>query len=148
MPRSSARRATERVITRRAALPRGARSSGACPSPRLLDSSPAEREATRDKAASVGVEHLLHALAQEIRGPAGEILSSFGISPGAFRAHLAALQEGSPSGTSLGGNGASVTTSGGSGSSSFTRDLVADARQGKFDPVIGRDVEVRRLMQS
>ncbi|MEJ7729342.1 MAG: Clp protease N-terminal domain-containing protein [Polyangiaceae bacterium] len=71
-----------------AALKRVARSSGgvAYVSPRLLDLlGRAEREATRDKAASVGVEHLLHALAQEIRGPAGEILSSFGISPGAFR---------------------------------------------------------------
>jgi ATP-dependent Clp protease ATP-binding subunit ClpB len=133
-----------------AALKRVARSSGgvAYVSPRLLDLlGRAEREATRDKAASVGVDHLLHALAQEIRGPAGEILSSFGISPGAFRPHLAALQEGSQSGAGLSGNGASVITGGGSGASSFTRDLVADARQGKFDPVIGRDVEVRRLMQ-
>src|SRR5688572_28991862 len=39
-------------------------------SPRLLDLlGRAEREATRDKSANVGIEHLLHALAQEIRGP-------------------------------------------------------------------------------
>src|SRR5262249_44277650 len=63
-------------------------------SPRLLDLlGRAEREATRDKAPNVGIEHLLHALAQEIKGPAGEILSSFGIGPGAFRPHLAALEE-------------------------------------------------------
>ena len=42
----------------------------------------AEREAERDKATEVGVEHLLNALSQEIRGAAGEILGSFGVSPG------------------------------------------------------------------
>src|SRR4029077_17956307 len=29
----------------------------------------------------------------------------------------------------------------------YVRDLVADAREGRFDPVIGRDVEARRLLQ-
>lgn len=55
-------------------------------SSRLLDLlGRAEREAHRDKHETVGVEHVLHAMAQEIRGPAGEILGSFGIGPGAFR---------------------------------------------------------------
>src|SRR5205823_2685812 len=31
--------------------------------------------------------------------------------------------------------------------SKFTHDLVERARRGEFDPVIGRDVEVRRLLQ-
>ncbi|HVY47503.1 MAG TPA: AAA family ATPase, partial [Minicystis sp.] len=39
------------------------------------------------------------------------------------------------------------TSGGGAGDAPYTRDLVADAREGKFDPVIGRDVEVRRLLQ-
>jgi ATP-dependent Clp protease ATP-binding subunit ClpB len=103
----------------------------------------AEREATRDKSETVGVEHLLHALAQEIKGPAGEILSSFGIGPGAFRAHVGALAEAAraePS-TSAGGGG------GGAVGEAYVRDLVADAREGRFDPVIGRDTEARRLLQ-
>src|SRR5207302_9341754 len=29
----------------------------------------------------------------------------------------------------------------------YTRDLTADARNGKLDPVIGRDEEIRRAMQ-
>ena len=65
-----------------AALRKQPRASGgvAYVSPRLLDLlARAEREATRDKSETVGVEHLLHAIAQEIKGPAGEILSSFGI---------------------------------------------------------------------
>jgi ATP-dependent Clp protease ATP-binding subunit ClpB len=103
----------------------------------------AEREATRDKSETVGVEHLLHALAQEIKGPAGEILSSFGIGPGAFRAHVGALTEAAraePSNNATGGGG------GGAGDA-YVRDLVADAREGRFDPVIGRDTEARRLLQ-
>jgi ATP-dependent Clp protease ATP-binding subunit ClpB len=126
-----------------AALRRIAKATGgvAYVSPRLLDLlSRAEREATRDKSATVGVEHLLHALAQEIKGPAGEILSSFGIGPGAFRAHVGALTEQAsrePTAPVLG------DTSG----QPYSRDLVADAREGRFDPVIGRDVEARRLLQ-
>ena len=115
-------------------------------SSRLLDLlGRAEREAQRDKAANVGVEHLLHALAQEIRGPAGEILSSFGISPGAFRPHLGALQEAAKDGGTTAVADGTSTASG--SAAAYTRDLVGEARQGRFDPVIGRDVEVRRLLQ-
>ncbi len=130
-----------------AALKRQTKATGgvAYVSPRLLDLlGRAEREATREKSESVGVEHLLHALAQEIKGPAGEILSSFGIGPGAFRPHLAALAEAArePASTvSTGGSG------GGEGLAPFTRDLVADAKEGRFDPVIGRVTESRRLLQ-
>jgi ATP-dependent Clp protease ATP-binding subunit ClpB len=126
-----------------AALRRQAKASAgvAYVSARLLDLlSRAEREATRDKSEAVGVEHLLHALAQEIKGPAGEILSSFGIGPGAFRPHLGALAEAArePVAPALGGDGAAAP---------YSRDLVSDAKDGKFDPVIGRDVEARRLLQ-
>src|SRR5262245_32655031 len=105
----------------------------------------AEREATRDKSDTVGVEHLLHALAQEIKGPAGEILSSFGIGPGAFRPHVGALAEAArePAAAPGGGGGGG----GGGDTGPYVRDLCADAREGRFDPVIGRDVESRRLLQ-
>jgi len=129
-------------------LPR-ASSGVAYVSARLMDLlSRAEREATRDKSETVGVEHLLHALAQEIKGPAGEILSSFGIGPGAFRPHVGALAEAArepaatPGGGSGGGGGAAAGDAG-----PYIRDLCADAREGRFDPVIGRDVEARRLLQ-
>lgn len=122
---------------------------------RLLDLlARAEREAHRDKAEQVGVEHLLHALAQEIRGHAGEILSSQGIGPGAFRPHVAALTAGPPvdakapgrdSGRQRPANG-DASLAGGEVASSV-RDLVKESREGRFDPVIGRDNEVRRLLQ-
>ncbi len=123
-------------------------------SPRLIDLlGRAEREAQRDKVDKVGIEHLLHALAQEIRGPAGEILSGQGIGPGGFRAHTNVLKQGQDAtSTAQTASGEATTTSNSASASAtqaseFLRDLVGEARAGKFDPVIGRDVEVRRLMQ-
>ncbi|MBX3182845.1 MAG: AAA family ATPase [Polyangiaceae bacterium] len=95
----------------------------------------AERERQRDKAAEVGVEQLLNAMAQEIRGPAGELLAAVGIRPGSLRAHTSAL-ESVPRPVLK-----PVVESG-----SFTRDLVELARAGALDPMIGRDAELRRLV--
>ncbi|MDP9000456.1 MAG: AAA family ATPase [Myxococcota bacterium] len=89
---------------------------------------------------TVEVEHLLNALSQEIRGPAAVVLQAFGLGPGSLRPHMAALKSvprevpvaGTPTGDAL---------------SRFTHDLVERARRGGFDPVIGRDAEVRRLLQ-
>ncbi len=128
-------------------LPKASTGGVAYVSPRLLDLlSRAEREASRDKSESVGVEHLLHALAQEIKGPAGEILASFGVGPGAFRPHLSALAE-TPREITGGGSGGASLSGGSSDLGAYVRDLVADAKEGKFDPVIGRDTEARRLLQ-
>ena len=98
----------------------------------------AEKEAG---AATVGVEHLLNALSQELRGPAAVVLQAFALGPGSFRPHMAALKsvprDPAPSASS---------SSGGDASSRFVHDLTEQARVG-FDPVIGRDTEVRRLLQ-
>jgi len=109
-------------------------------SPALLDLlDRAERESDRDRAASVGVEHLLNALAQELRGGAGEVLSAFSLGPGAFRPHLSALQGFDRANTPP------ATPS--DARARYTRDLVEAARNGELDPVIGLDPLVRRLMQ-
>jgi ATP-dependent Clp protease ATP-binding subunit ClpB len=96
----------------------------------------AEKEAG---AGTVEVEHLLNALSQEIRGAAAVVLQAFGLGPGSLRPHMAALKsvprEVVPQATS------------GDVLSRFTHDLVERARREGFDPVIGRDVEVRRLLQ-
>jgi ATP-dependent Clp protease ATP-binding subunit ClpB len=104
----------------------------------------ADREATRDKSDSVGVAQLLNALTQEIRGAASEILSAFTIGPGGLREHLGALDT-APKGLSTGKTTRRGAAAAGAGD--YLRDLVADARADLFDPVIGRDVEVRRLLQ-
>lgn len=99
----------------------------------------AEREADRDRAASVGVEHLLNALAQELRGGVGEVLGQFSLGPGAFRPHLSALQ-----GFGRANTPAPMPLD---AKARYTRDLVALAKEGKLDPVIGLDGLVRRLLQ-
>ncbi len=97
----------------------------------------AEKEAD---AGPVEVEHLLNALSQEIRGAAAVVLQAFSLGPGSFRPHMAALR-------SVPRNVTPAAPPAGDTLARFTRDLVERARKEGFDPVIGRDVEVRRLLQ-
>ena len=97
----------------------------------------AEKEAST---ATVEVEHLLNALSQEIRGAAAVVLQAFALGPGSFRPHMAALRSVPREIVPAGPSAADVL-------SRFTHDLVERARREGFDPVIGRDVEVRRLLQ-
>ncbi len=104
----------------------------------------AEKEA--DKAA-VGVEHLLNALSQEIRGPAAVVLQAFALGPGSLRPHMAALKSvpRDVPGTTSSTGGSTVNAA--DAMSRYVNDLTARARDKGFDPVIGRDTEVRRLLQ-
>ena len=99
----------------------------------------AEREATRMKDQYISVEHLLLALA-EVPSDAKEILRLCAATRDDI---LAALKEVRGS--------ASVTTQTPEETyeplKRYGRDLVEMARQGKLDPVIGRDEEIRRCMQ-
>jgi ATP-dependent Clp protease ATP-binding subunit ClpB len=99
----------------------------------------AEKEADKG---TVGVDNLLNALSQEIRGPAAVVLQAFGLGPGSFRPHMAALKS-VPRDVPT----ASGTTAGAGDAARYLHNLTARARESGFDPVIGRDVEVRRLLQ-
>lgn len=124
-------------------MPRGA-GGVAYLSGRFLDMmGRAEREAERDKASEVGVEHLLNALSQEIGGAAGDVLASLRLGPGALRPHMAGLRS-VPRSSSQARTTEARTADAVAG---YTRDLVALARSGSPDPVIGRDDVVRRLLQ-
>jgi ATP-dependent Clp protease ATP-binding subunit ClpB len=106
---------------------------------RLLDA--AEREAVRLKDEYVSVEHLLLALIEEGTGSAsGRALREQGLNRDRF---LTAL-------TSVRGN-QRVTSAMPEVTyealEKYGRDLVAIARSGKLDPVIGRDEEIRRVTQ-
>jgi ATP-dependent Clp protease ATP-binding subunit ClpB len=98
----------------------------------------AEKEAG---SGTVEVEHLLNALSQEIRGSAAVVLQAFGLGPGSLRPHMSALKSVPREVPAAPG------ASNGDVLQRFTHDLVERARRGGFDPVIGRDVEVRRLLQ-
>ncbi|GGN78936.1 chaperone protein ClpB [Streptomyces albiflavescens] len=105
----------------------------------VLDS--AEQEAKRLKDEYVSVEHLVLALADEgSRTSAGRLLKEHGVTKDAF---LSAL-------TRIRGN-QRVTSATPEASyealEKYGRDLVAEARSGKMDPVIGRDAEIRRVIQ-
>ena len=98
----------------------------------------AEREALRAPESLVHVEHLLNALAQEVRGSAGEILGAFQIGPGSLRPHLAALRAAEPA-PAPGRGGHPIL-------GLYTAPLVELARKGQVRPVIGRGAELRRLL--
>jgi ATP-dependent Clp protease ATP-binding subunit ClpB len=105
----------------------------------LLDA--AERESKRLKDEYVSVEHLLVALAEEGRSTAaGRVLAEHGITREAFLSVL----------TQVRGN-QRVTSATPEQTyealEKYGRDLVADARTGRLDPVIGRDAEIRRVVQ-
>ncbi|HEY2545272.1 MAG TPA: Clp protease N-terminal domain-containing protein, partial [Candidatus Acidoferrum sp.] len=97
-------------------------------------------EAERFKDEYVSTEHLFLALAGEDHDPAGQLLKRQGAS---HEAILQAL-------TSVRGN-QRVTSQNPEATyaslEKYARDLTDLARRGKLDPVIGRDEEIRRVMQ-
>ncbi len=99
----------------------------------------AEKEARRMQDQYISVEHLLLALA-DVESEAKEVLK---LNAARKDDILAALKEVRGS--------ASVTTENPEETyqplQRYGRDLVEAARQGKLDPVIGRDEEIRRVMQ-
>jgi len=106
---------------------------------RLLDA--AEGEARRLKDEYVSVEHLLLALIEEGSATAaGRLLKEQRITREAFLAALTAVR-GNQRVTSAMPEVAYEALE------KYGRDLVGDARAGKLDPVIGRDAEIRRVVQ-
>jgi ATP-dependent Clp protease ATP-binding subunit ClpB len=99
----------------------------------------AEDEAKRLKDEYVSVEHILLAATAD-PGPTGRILKEFGLARDRL---MTALQE-------VRGN-QRVTTANPEATyeslEKYGRDLTKMAEQGKLDPVIGRDEEIRRVIQ-
>jgi ATP-dependent Clp protease ATP-binding subunit ClpB len=88
----------------------------------------------------VTVERLLLALALEKDSEAGRILSRAGVTPQNLNAAIEALRKGRTADTSSAENTYDALKK-------YARDLTQAAREGKVDPVIGRDEEIRRTVQ-
>ncbi len=99
----------------------------------------AEEEASRLKDEFISTEHLLIGIVAE-RGEAGSILGSAGIDQEKVYVALQKLR-----------GGHRVTDSRAESKyrslAKYGRDLTEMARQGKLDPVIGRDEQIKRVMQ-
>ncbi len=100
----------------------------------------AEQVATRMRDEFVSVEHLFLAVLQSSKGGMRDLLRRFGIEEGRFLNALKEVrgnqrvQSANPEGTyeALG---------------KYGRDLVQMCKDGKLDPVIGRDEEIRRVIR-
>ncbi|MDH6124834.1 ATP-dependent chaperone ClpB [Kitasatospora sp. GP82] len=106
---------------------------------RLLDT--AEQEAKRLKDEYVSTEHLVLALVDEGSATgAGRRLAEHGITRDTFLSALTRVR-GNQRVTSANPEAAYEALE------KYGRDLVAEARTGRLDPVIGRDAEIRRVIQ-
>ncbi|GGB57549.1 ATP-dependent chaperone ClpB [Blastomonas aquatica] len=105
---------------------------------RLLDS--AEQVATKSGDSFVTVERLLLAVALAKGTKAGEALTKAGVTPEALNTAINDLRGGRSA------NSASAEESY-EAMKKYARDLTEAAREGKLDPVIGRDEEIRRTVQ-
>ncbi len=111
------------------------------PTPRidsLLRAASSEADRFRDE--FVGTEHLLIAIAGEREGEAAKILKEFGIDrDGIYRALQNIRGEQRITDPRAESKYRALEK--------YCRDLTALAREGKLDPVIGRDEEIRRVIQ-
>jgi ATP-dependent Clp protease ATP-binding subunit ClpB len=88
----------------------------------------------------VTVERLLLALAIEKDSEAGKILKAAGVTPQNLNAAIEALRKGRTADSASAENAYDALKK-------YARDLTQAARDGKIDPVIGRDEEIRRTIQ-
>ncbi|MXP45129.1 ATP-dependent chaperone ClpB [Allopontixanthobacter sediminis] len=105
---------------------------------RLLDQ--AEQIAEKAGDSYVTVERLLVALSLASTTKAGQILKAANVEPGALNSAINELRGGRTADTSSAENAYDAMKK-------YARDLTQAARDGKLDPVIGRDEEIRRTIQ-
>ena len=105
---------------------------------RLLEAAAAEADRLKDE--FIGTEHLLIAMAGEQKGEAAGILKSFGIDQEKVYGALQKLRGGHRVDDAR-------AESRYRSLAKYGRDLTEFARQGKLDPVIGRDEEIKRVIQ-
>jgi ATP-dependent Clp protease ATP-binding subunit ClpB len=105
---------------------------------RLFDN--AEKIAQKAGDSYVTVERLLLALAMEKDSEAARILRDAGVTPQTLNAAIEDLRKGRTADSASAENAYDALKK-------YARDLTEAAREGKLDPVIGRDEEIRRTVQ-
>jgi ATP-dependent Clp protease ATP-binding subunit ClpB len=105
---------------------------------RALDA--AEQAGEKAGDSFVTVERLLLALALEKDSEAGKILKQAGVNPQSLNNAINALRQGRTADSASAENAYDALKK-------YARDLTQAARDGKLDPVIGRDEEIRRTIQ-
>ncbi|MEO0032734.1 MAG: hypothetical protein RIS94_2492 [Pseudomonadota bacterium] len=105
---------------------------------RVLDQ--AEQVATKSGDSFVTVERMLVALALASTTSAGQALKAAKVTPQALEAAITALRGGRTADSAGAENAYEAMKK-------YARDLTEAAREGKLDPVIGRDEEIRRTVQ-
>jgi len=105
---------------------------------RMLENADAESNRLKDE--YIGVEHLLIAISDERDGEANRALSAFGVDKERIYRALQEIRGGHRVDNPRAENKYQAL-------SKYSTDLTQLARDGKLDPVIGRDTEVKRVMQ-
>src|ERR671919_765362 len=100
----------------------------------------AEKIAQKAGDSYVTVERLLLALAMASGTDAGKALKDAGITPQSLNAAIEQIRKGRTADSASAEQGYDALKK-------YTRDLTEAAREGKLDPVIGRDDEIRRVIQ-
>src|ERR1700761_505887 len=100
----------------------------------------AEKAADKAGDSFVTVERLLLGLTLEKDSEAGKILSKGGVTPQNLNAAIESLRKGRTADSATAENAYDALKK-------YARDLTQAARDGKLDPVIGRDEEIRRTIQ-
>ncbi|AHF05866.1 ATP-dependent Clp protease ATP-binding subunit [Desulfitobacterium metallireducens] len=113
----------------------------------------ANEEARRQGVNYIGTEHLLLGLLMEGEGVAARVLLNMGVSPEKIWKQVIRLLGGEAEDASMpaGANAAPTGKNVGPGNTptlnEFGRDLTQSAREGKLDPVVGRESELERVIQ-
>ncbi|EXL06572.1 ATP-dependent chaperone ClpB [Aquamicrobium defluvii] len=102
--------------------------------------STAEELAKKAGDSFVTVERLLQALAMEKSAKTSDILTKAGVTSQALNQVINDIRKGRTADSASAEQGYDALKK-------YARDLTADARSGKLDPVIGRDDEIRRTIQ-
>ena len=105
---------------------------------RVIDT--AEKAAEKAGDSFVTVERLLLALAVEKDTEAGKALAKAGVTPQGLNTAIEAIRKGRTADSASAEQAYDALKK-------YARDLTAAAREGKLDPVIGRDEEIRRTIQ-